>query len=593
MSIPLPNFDSSRRKSKVDILNTNIPLFAWNELSAQEVIGSGGFGSVITSNYKGKIVVVKKLHEQHERNLRLFQKEANILYSLDDKRIVKIDAFCHSPPAMMLEYVFFDFLPFGLEGRVSSLKEFLIFLHSEEIVDSFSALNVKIAQDTARGLKFLHDKNVVHRDLKPANILVSNQMYCSTTDNEAVKKAWEKEPICCKLVDFGESRGEMNQTASVCHTQTTNIDRGTPAYMAPELHSNHVTLSLEQMKSSDVWSFGMVLFMLLNPDQQFPYQLEIDKLPKRTFEICKREVNNRLANKQLPKFSSKYSHFQATTWLVLEKIYKKCVDFDSSARVNSSRLVGMLNAREVPVRCRDIPLAVSQSTAVEQHDQLVAEGVIASPHVIPGDATNSCSFLSVLIADHFLEERREDDLPHMSAAIDEWASFADKINNLILTMPHQFNKHRNIEQLYDVHEAYTILRQANLVKEAYEFYEEIIQSARVFTQEGRGLLLKAVGKLTESNVPKVAIYTSGKYIFVIGCRSGRLFIVDSHTISPELGGNGFGILKVFFGKDLLSQRELCTWVWRRLRLSGVNGKASQSFITLEECIRYTNEINSV
>ena len=54
-------------------------------------------------------------------------------------------------------------------------------------------------------------------------------------NKEAVKGAWEKEPIICKLVDFGESRASMIQMATVCSTQTTNIDRGTPVYMAPDI----------------------------------------------------------------------------------------------------------------------------------------------------------------------------------------------------------------------------------------------------------------------------------------------------------------------------------------------------------------------
>ena len=107
---------------------------------------------------------------------------------------------------------------------------------------------MKIADDTARGLKYLHDRNIVHRDLKPANILVSNQMYCDSKDKEVIRDAWEKEPIICKLVDFGESRGDMNQNTSICSTQTTNIDRGTPVYMAPELLSTAITsLSLAQL----------------------------------------------------------------------------------------------------------------------------------------------------------------------------------------------------------------------------------------------------------------------------------------------------------------------------------------------------------
>ena len=161
MSFPLPSFDSKRSHNRPKLLNKSIQQFNWNELSDKDVIGSGSFGSVITAKDNGKSIVVKQLLEQHERNLRLFYKEANILHSLDNKRIVKLHAVCQSPPAMMLEL---DFSPFGLERRVFSLKDFINFLSSEDgAMDSFSPLFLKIAEDTARSLKYLHDNNIAKR----------------------------------------------------------------------------------------------------------------------------------------------------------------------------------------------------------------------------------------------------------------------------------------------------------------------------------------------------------------------------------------------------------------------------------------------
>ena len=130
---------------------------------------------------------------------------------------------------------------------------------------------------------YLHNNNIAHRDLNPGNVLVSNQMYCEMPNKKAVREAWEKEPVICKPVDFGESRASMSQTAAVYSTQTTNIDRATLVYMAPELLLSVVTSSsLEQLKACDIWSYGMVMFLLLNPDLQFPYQVEIDKLHPTT-----------------------------------------------------------------------------------------------------------------------------------------------------------------------------------------------------------------------------------------------------------------------------------------------------------------------
>ena len=63
----------------------------------------------------------------------------------------------------------------------------------------------------------------------------------------------------------------------------------------------------------------------------------------------------------------------------------------------------------------------------------------------------------MLIAERILVERQVDDLPSLNAALDEWQFFSENVSNLVLTMPDCFNRYRNIERMYDVIEAYTIL----------------------------------------------------------------------------------------------------------------------------------------
>lgn len=54
------------------------------------------------------------------------------------------------------------------------------------------------------------------------------------------------------------------------------MDRGTIAYMAPELLAGSgLPMSLEELKACDVWALGVMIFLLLNPDLEFPYQYEL------------------------------------------------------------------------------------------------------------------------------------------------------------------------------------------------------------------------------------------------------------------------------------------------------------------------------
>lgn len=584
MAFKLPSFGLLGRPTtlKRSSLFDGLPKFSWDDISDKEEIGRGTFGCVFTAKkVGGERVVVKKLLRQHDRETRLFAKEARILNSLRFKHIVNMKAVCENPVSMMMEYLYFDFAPFGLEGRVSSLQDYLDLIGAkEEVLSPFACLHNKIAEDTALGLNFLHERNIVHRDLKPANLLISNQHYCHQNIDE-IREAWAKEPVICKLVDFGESRAALQQTGTLCHTRTNNVDRGTVVFMAPELVScTGEPMTLEQLKACDVWALGMVIFMLLNPDLEFPYQYELDQLPQKTFECLKGDIARRFKQCLLPTWSSKHSKLQATAWWELEAIFYESTRFGPKDRPSAGQVVQLFQNVNTRPPCRDIPLSASQSTAIECNDKLVAIGATPLNENIPNDATNSCAFLSVLITELFIVERCN---VKSAAEAKQWNVLSSEIDNIILAMPSRFNPFREIKRMYDVSEAYTILRKAKIVSQEFEFHEELITSHGVFSRDGREALLKATCALsTASPVTNVAIYSCGRYIFVIGCHSNQYFLVETHPISEELGGVGNGLIKVYPAQDLNSARHLCSWIWKRLQLSGVQENSLQSFLIVEK-----------
>jgi len=104
---------------------------------------------------------------------------------------------------------------------------------------SYGCLSERKAASVVKSLleavAYLHENGVVHRDIKPENILFE-----SNHDDAAVK-----------LIDFGLSRrhekGEKHMTNPV----------GTAYYMSPEL------LKGKYDKSTDIWSIGVVAYILL------------------------------------------------------------------------------------------------------------------------------------------------------------------------------------------------------------------------------------------------------------------------------------------------------------------------------------------
>ncbi|XP_078377705.1 glycogen synthase kinase-3-like [Oculina patagonica] len=185
MAFKLPSLNGRVNSEKPSIEDyTGLTLFDWGLLQdKEETIGRGSFGLVFVAKVKGEKVVIKKLLSDENTEKRLFLKEAKILQGITSEHVVKLKAASIEPCAMMLEYLYFDFAPFGVSQKVSSLDKFLQYIHSNKAVEQF-AFQERIARETAAGLAHLHDLGIVHRDIKPANVLVSNQHYFASKDKQ-------------------------------------------------------------------------------------------------------------------------------------------------------------------------------------------------------------------------------------------------------------------------------------------------------------------------------------------------------------------------------------------------------------------------
>ena len=557
------------------------------------IIGRGSFGVVVKARHMvqgfvSDTVVVKKLLKESVDDQNEFVKEARMLYNLQHENVVSFKAFCERPSAIMLEYVQFDFSPFGddIDDKVHSLREFLAFVDKQEALESFNKCGFfpKIAKDVASALCYLHSKDIIHRDLKTANVLVSNQHYSSVTSEQDFSRALQENPIWCKVTDFGESRSRLVQTALVVHSRTQRLNRGTPVFLAPEAclaqPQSGVTFGISDMKKVDIWAYGMVLFNLINPDLRHPFQMEFESQGSGS---PMQKLKQLLTQKKKPSFSGKYKHLQATDWLYLEGVYNECSAWDPRKRPTASEVVSKLEGCENEPLCDDIPLRISQASSLEAFDKDLAEKITAGDSKIQqrmgpaNDGTNACAFLCAKLAHdlHMSEERKSG---FVQLTLTKLPSLVEKTIN---ELPIEINKVRT-RDLCHVDEAYRILRQIGSVTCDYEFREKILHGEHISSAESRACLREAVSDIASKEQFCTALFCCEPYVVLVGVLGGKLFLIDTHPVNQDLGGNGHGgLVKLYHNCSPKACEALCGWLWERLRTGGgLTEKAGHSFLLM-------------
>ena len=225
---------------EVKILNRDRPVKCeqrmvedpWTDYEMVKKLGNGGYGTVVSVKDKktGEALAMKKMTRMRaEKDYgERFWKEVEILSQLDHPSVLKFhDAFGDK------EFYF-------LISELLTGGELLDFILKSTRFSEQSA-SILLSQ-MLKAIKYLHENNVVHLDLKPENYVFS---------------APETDPLRrLKLIDFGCSQFVKDDEISSAKT-------GTPYYIAPEMLSSSVTKTGKILKACDMWSLGVVSFVLV------------------------------------------------------------------------------------------------------------------------------------------------------------------------------------------------------------------------------------------------------------------------------------------------------------------------------------------
>ena len=112
-------------------------------------------------------------------------------------------------------------------------------------------------------------------------------------------------------------------------------------------------------------------------------------------------------------------------------------------------------------------------------------------------------------------------------------------------MPLLIFQDRYIDEYHDVSEAKVVLKKLKLLSSNYyELSEECISSSTMLSDAGRTELINALSQKLDQFDTAVGIYTCCPYIFTVGKHKDAQFLVDTHPVSEEVGGNCNGLLLV-------------------------------------------------
>ena len=148
---------------------------------------------------------------------------------------------------------------------------------------------------------------------------------------------------------------------------------------------------------------------------------------------------------------------------------------------------------------------------------------------------------------------------------------------IITQFPVQINSLRDCSAKDDPASAKAILASNNMLLGSYELLEECLSDNGALTELGWQELFSAMSntKLVDMELA-VGLYTCSPYCFLIGVFCGSFFVIDTHSVSEALGGNGNGALVYTKDRATRSCRIVTQWIIKRLAASGICKEVAQS-----------------
>ena len=235
------------------------------EVDYEDKLGQGTFGSVYSGTFRKKIKVAVKILSykkgEADKILKDFTNEKNVMSRLNHPNLVQMYAISKDNKGnnlLVQELMTSGCLQEYLK-RISTFKDRTDFGET-----SFKSL-LSLCVQVARGMAHLERLNIVHRDLAARNVLLGEN--------------W-----MAKVADFGLSLSEIDADAE---NEMLPIRWTAPEALFDKSFSS----------SSDVWSFGILIWEIFTFGKEKPYKqqgnteyktkMKLDYIKQRNDYRCK------------------------------------------------------------------------------------------------------------------------------------------------------------------------------------------------------------------------------------------------------------------------------------------------------------------
>jgi len=231
-SLKLLEQASSRHAEKIEA----------EDLTVNEKIGEGSFGTVYRGEYNDMDVAVKVLRRPWEvltlDEKNEFVREISVAVQMNHTSVSRTWGFTTKPQlAIVMEYC-----------ENGSIAEYLANPYTQVSDHKKMEWFVRIA----KGLNFIHKKlKVVHRDIAARNILLDANLKCQIGDFGLARFMSEDKPALT-----GPKRMAYN---------TECRHPGPVKWMAPES-----LLNREFTEKTDIWGFGITIFEIMTQNEPYP-----------------------------------------------------------------------------------------------------------------------------------------------------------------------------------------------------------------------------------------------------------------------------------------------------------------------------------